>query len=80
MRDHLKAARVKVQNTDEPATLERTKEKLRAVGVYLSEVEVAVGMPLDRYLHANQKLPLWAALALILEATGRFTPAQGRGR
>lgn len=31
-------------------------------------------MPLGRFLEVNPKLPLWAALALVLESTGKFTP------
>jgi len=74
MRGHLKVAGVRVAASTEPATVSRIKAKLRAVGVQSSEVQEAVGMPLGRFLKANPRLPLWAALALVLESIGRFTP------
>lgn len=74
MRGHLKVAGVKVGANAEPATVQRIKAKLRAVGIYSPEIQDAVGMPLDRFLEVNPRLPLWAALALVLESVGRFTP------
>ena len=79
MRGHLKVARMRVGDNTEPATVKRMKAKLRAVGVHLSEVQEAVGVPLGRFLEVNPKLPLWAALALVLESTGRFTPEEFGG-
>lgn len=74
MRGHLKAAGVKFVNPSEPATVKRVQVKLRAVGVFGPEIRAAVGKPIRRFLEANPMLPLWAALALILETIGRFTP------
>jgi hypothetical protein len=50
------------------------KAKLRAISIHSPEVQEAIGMPLSRFLEVNPRLPLWAALALVLESTGRFTP------
>lgn len=74
MRAHLRAARVRVGSDNEPATVPRIKAKLRAVGIHSPEIQDAIGMPLGRFLEVNPKLPLWAALALVLESAGRFTP------
>lgn len=73
MRGHLKVAGVRVGSSAEPASVTRMKEKLRAVGIHGPEVHEAVGMPLDRFLEVNPRMPLWAALALVLESLGRFT-------
>ena len=67
-------AGVKVAASTEPATVPRMKAKLRAVGVHSPDIQEAIGMPLDRFLKVNPRLPLWAALALVLESIGRFTP------
>ena len=74
MRGHLKVAGVKVASSAEPATVQRMKAKLRAIGIHSPEVQEAIGMPLSRFLVVNPRLPLWASLALVLESTGRFTP------
>ena len=77
MRDHIKAAGLKVANNTEPATVSRLKSLLRSVGIHGPEVLDSVGSTLQGFLSLNPGLPLWAAVALILEATGRFTPQQG---
>lgn len=74
MRGHLRVAGVKVGASTEPATVQRMKAKLRAIGIHSPEVHEAVGMPLSRFLEVNPRLPLWAALALVLESLGTFTP------
>lgn len=74
MRGHLKVAGVKVGASTEPATVSRMKAKLRAVGIHSPEIQEAIGMTLGRFLEVNPRLPLWAALALVLEGIGRFTP------
>jgi hypothetical protein len=74
MRGHLKVAGVKVAVSPEPATTQRMKAKLRAVGIHSPEIQEAIGMTLGRFLEVNPGLPLWAALALVLESIGRFTP------
>ena len=72
MRAHLKAAGIVVANNAEPATEDRLRLLLKRAGVKTHEARQAVGMSLQAYLVANPNLPLWAALALVLEATGRF--------
>jgi len=79
MRGHLKVAGLRVRCSDEPATANRIRTKLRGIGVHAPEIQTAIGMPLARFLKVNPKLPLWAALALVLESTGRFTPNDGGG-
>lgn len=74
LRGHLSVAGVKVNVTAEPATVPRLKALLRRAGVMSAELQESVGMPLKRYLVANPGLPLWVALSMVLEATGRFTP------
>lgn len=74
MRGHLRAAGLRVNVSTEPATVNRIKAKLRSIGVQSPEIQEALGMPLGRWLSVNPKMPLWAALALVLESVGRFTP------
>lgn len=74
MRDHLRIAGVLITANAEPATAPRVKAKLREAGVRSPEVHAAIGMPVERWLSVNPRLPLWAAVALILESTERFTP------
>jgi hypothetical protein len=74
MRGHLRVAGVKVGASTEPATVPRVKAKLRAIGIHSPEIQEAIGMTLGRFLEVNPRLPLWAALALVLESLGRFTP------
>ena len=79
LRAHLTVARLRVTVSGEPATVARMKAKLRSIGIHSPEVQEAVGMTLAGFLKANPRLPLWAALAMVLEATGRFTPAASLG-
>ncbi len=79
MRGHLKVADVRIGSASEPATVARMKTKLRAIGIQSPEIQDAIGVPLWRLLELNQKLPLWAALALVLESTGRFTSPLNSG-
>lgn len=73
MRSHLKAAGLVVRNNAEPATASRLRSLLFKAGVMGPEARAALGKTLQEFLTANPKLPLWAAVALVLEATGRFT-------
>ena len=73
MRAHLRAANARVGDDNEPASVKRLRRKLSQSGVSVAEAHEAVGLSLCKYLRVNTRLPLWAALALILEATGRFT-------
>jgi hypothetical protein len=78
LRAHLTAAGLRVAVNNEPATVARIKSKLRSIGVQSPEVQEAVGMTLAGFLKSNPRLPLWVALAMVLEATGRFTPSPSR--
>jgi hypothetical protein len=73
MREHLSAAGLSVANNLEPATVIRLRSLLRRVGIRELDVQDCVGTNLTGYLEKNPDLPLWAALALILEASGGFT-------
>ena len=68
MRDHLRAAGVRIACDLEPATVPRLRSILRGVGVQGPETQEAIGCGLDRFLTLNPRLPLWAAVALVLEA------------
>lgn len=74
MRAHLKVAGLIVSHSTEPATVRRLKSLLRRVGVLGPDIANVIGTDLTGYLRMNPGLPLWAALALLLEATGKFTP------
>lgn len=73
MRAHLRAAGVTVADDAEPATVPRLAAKLRQAGLTLTDARAAVGLTLAEYLRRNPDLPLWAALALVLEAEGTYT-------
>lgn len=73
MRNHIKAAGLRAPNWTEPATASRLRTLLHHADVHAPEANEAIGTTLSGYLKLNPDLPLWAALALVLEATGRFT-------
>jgi len=73
MRCHLKAAGIRAPIVVEPATVTRLRSCLKRAGVQDVEILDSLGTTLTGYLKLNPSLPLWAALALVLEATGRFT-------
>ena len=75
MCDHLRAAGLRSPDISEPATVTRLRCLLRRAGVDGPEIMACVGSTLAGYLLRNPSLPLWAALALVLESTGRFTRA-----
>ena len=79
LRAHLTTAKLRVTVSVEPATVLRLKAKLRSIGIHSPEVQEAVGMTLAGFLKSNPRLPLWVALAMVLEATGRFTPTASLG-
>lgn len=72
MRAHLRAAGITVASDAEPATPDRLQRLLKRAGVRTDDARQAVGTDIESYLALNPDLPLWAALALVLEATGRF--------
>lgn len=79
LRAHLTVARLRVGVSNEPASVGRMKAKLRSIGIQSTEIQEAVGMTLAEFLKANPRFPLWVALAMVLEATGRFTPIAAIG-
>ena len=72
MRDTIKAAGLRAPDTAEPATASRLRTMLTRVHVNAQEIRDSVDCTIPHYLTMNPGLPLWAAVALILEATGRF--------
>lgn len=72
MRQHIKAAGLRAPIHHEPATATRLRSLLRRAGVSGVESAESVGTSLAGFLTLNPRLPLWVALALVLEATGRF--------
>lgn len=77
MRGHLRAAGIRIASDLEPATRPRIRSLLRAAGVSAAEARNSVlgdtPRPLGDFLTMNPRLPLWAAVALILEASGRLS-------
>ena len=73
MKAHIKAAGLHVPYYMEPATTHRLRSFLHKAGIPGVTVREAVGSTLGVYLESNRDLPLWAALALVIEATGLFT-------
>ena len=76
MRGHLKAAGIRIRDNNEPASPQRLRRVLRRAGVMAPEIRASVGADITGFLRLNPNLPLWAAVALVLEATGRFTPTR----
>jgi hypothetical protein len=74
MREHIKEAALRSPISTEPATVSRLRTQLTRAGVFAPEIRECLGTTLSGYLELNPMLPLWAALGLVLEATGRFTP------
>lgn len=72
MRAHISAAGLRVSDNIEPATVTRLRSLLRRVGIQGPEIDASVGTDLVGFLKLNPLLPLWAAVALVLESTGRF--------
>ena len=75
MRNHIKAAGLRAPNCAEPASTSRLRTLLHHAGIDAPEANEAIGTTFSGYLKLNPNLPLWAALALALEATGQFTVA-----
>jgi len=70
MKAHIKAAGLRAPNQLEPASVNRLRRLLTRAGVTPQATYEALGTNLRGYLKLNPRLPLWAALALILEAAG----------
>ena len=75
MRDHIKAAGLRAPSQMEPATVPRLRSLLKRAKVAGPEINECIGTTLSGFLALNPLLPLWAALALVLESTGKFTRA-----
>jgi hypothetical protein len=72
MRGILRAAGVRSPLVVEPATVQRLRLYLRRAGLQRTEIMETVGTTVEGFLELNPKLPLWAALSMILEATGKY--------
>lgn len=72
MRANLSAAGVRAPETAEPATPKRLVKFARRAGIRAQEFHDAVGMDAAGYLAKNPRLPLWAALAYVVELSGRI--------
>lgn len=72
MKSHIKAAGLRSPNLKEPATVQRLRTMLKRANVSGIEIRNSLGTNLKGYLKLNPLLPLWAALAFVLEATGKF--------
>jgi hypothetical protein len=68
MRACLRAAGVRIRSNLEPATPRRVGLLLIRAGVNAQMIRKAIGTGISLYLLKNPRLPLWAAVALILEA------------
>ena len=73
MKNHIRAAGLRVPFWLEPATTHRLRAFLHKAGIPNGATKEAIGTTIGVYLGSNRDLPLWAALALVIEATGRFT-------
>lgn len=73
MKAHIKAAGLRVPHKLEPASTNRLRRLLNRADVSPETTFETLGVNLKGYLTLNPGLPLWAALAWILEATGKFT-------
>ena len=75
LRAHIAAAGLKAPDHNEPATTKRVTALLRKGGLTGLAIAEAVGSTVDQYLARNPNLPLWVAVASILEADGTYTQA-----
>ena len=74
MKLHITTAGLRAPYWKEPASATRLRSMLHKAGIDGTTTKEAIGTTLGGYLTLNPLLPLWAALALVLEATGQFTP------
>ena len=72
MRSILSAAKLVSPTRFEPATVSRLRSMLRKIDIQGVETKEAIGTSIEEFLVLNPNLPLWAAVALVLESTGRF--------
>lgn len=78
LRDYLRCAGIRIANMQEPTTYPRLLQVLRRVGVSGADITKSVGLVSEGFKTTVPNLPLWAAVALVLESlsevTGRFRP------
>jgi hypothetical protein len=74
MRQTLAEAGIRVGDRREPATAKRVKRLLWHAGISAHQIARAVGTTITGFLQKNPNLPLWAAIALILESSGDYFP------
>lgn len=72
MRSILSAAKLVSPTRFEPATVGRLRSMLRKIDIQGVETREAIGTSIEEFLVLNPNLPLWAAVALVLESTGKF--------
>jgi hypothetical protein len=75
LRGHLRMASIRVADLNEPASVRRMRTLLRRAELRGPVIQQTIECSLERFLWLNPSLPLWAAVAMVLEATGRFTPS-----
>jgi hypothetical protein len=75
MRGFLRRAGITAPARSEPATVKRLRQILRRVKLHDEFSTAAVGCSLERFLELNTNLPLWAAIALVIESSGYFDPS-----
>lgn len=82
LRDYLRCAGIRIANMQEPTTYPRLLQVLRRVGVSGADITKSVGLVSEGFKTTVPNLPLWAAVALVLESlsevTGRFRPQGNR--
>lgn len=82
LRDYLRCAGIRIANMEEPTTYPRLLQVLRRVGVSGADITKSVGLASEGFKTTVPNLPLWAAVALVLESlsevTGRFRPQGNR--
>lgn len=80
--DYLHRAGIRIANMQEPTTYPRLLQVLRRVGVSGADITKSVGLVSEGFKTTVPNLPLWAAVALVLESlsevTGRFRPQGNR--
>lgn len=74
MKGFLRRAGIWIFNMQEPATEPRLRQVLSRAGVSCAGIGKSVGLSPEGFNSANPHLPLWAAVALVLESTGRVHP------
>ena len=72
MRSIVQAAGLNCPMRNEPASVARLRSLLRRIDIGGVETREAIGLSIEQFLVLNPNLPLWAALSMVLELTGKF--------